>query len=188
MMGRNGQDRSLQTGKRKIRKGKVDVDIAQQDPRAIPHNSKCRYGERGAAAAKPKAQIILDAAKVSAASGGNSEPKQGQRSQSARGFCPRSTMRVPQPDIIEHFGNADAVPQLPERCLSRKAGIVRCCPRQNKIGPCLGAAGADKFSDSNNSKMRKRKLYRSIGAVLAFSQVFSSSVRRGLSISYTWAW
>ena len=97
--------------------------------RAIPHNSKCRYGERGAADAKPKAQIILDAAKVSAASGGNSEPKQGQRSQSARGFCPRSTMRVPQPDIIEHFGNADAVPQLPERCLSRKAGIVRYCLR-----------------------------------------------------------
>ena len=94
---------------------------------AIPHNSKCRYGERCAADAKPKAQIILDAAKVSAAGGGNSEPKQGQRSQSARGFCPRSTMRVPQPDIIEHFGNADAVPQLPERCLSRKAGIVRCC-------------------------------------------------------------
>ena len=95
--------------------------------KAIPHNSKCRYGERGAADAKPKAQIILDAAKVSAASGGNSEPKQGQRSQSARGFCPRSTMRVPQPDIIEHFGNADAVPQPPERCLSRKAGIMRCC-------------------------------------------------------------
>ena len=95
--------------------------------KAIPHNSKCRYGERGAAAAKPKAQIILDAAKVSAASGGNSEPKQGQRSQSARGFCPRSTMRVPQPDIIEHFGNADTVPQSPERCLSRQAGIVRCC-------------------------------------------------------------
>ena len=106
--------------------GVLDVPEA---PRAIPHNSKCRYGERGAADAKPKAQIILDAAKVSAASGGNSEPKQGQRSQSARGFCPRSTMRVPQPDIIEHFGNADAVPQLPERCLSRKAGIVRCCPR-----------------------------------------------------------
>ncbi len=97
--------------------------------RAIPHNSKCRYGERGAAAAKPKAQVILCAAKVSAASGGCSEPKQGQRSQSARGFCPRSTMRVPQPDIIEHFGNADAVPQPPERCLSRKAGIMRCCLR-----------------------------------------------------------
>ena len=104
--------------------GVLDVPEA---PRAIPHNSKCRYGERGAADAKPKAQIILDAAKVSAASGGNSEPKQGQRSQSARGFCPRSTMRVPQPDIIEHFGNADAVPQLPERCLSRKAGIMRHC-------------------------------------------------------------
>jgi hypothetical protein len=41
-------------------------------------------------------------------------------------------MRVPQPDIIEHFGNADAVPQLPERCLSRKAGIVRCCPKAKK--------------------------------------------------------
>ena len=121
---------------------KVDTLIAQgyqlrkQEHRsdflkAIPHNSKCRYGERGAAAAKPKAQIILDAAKVSAASGGNSEPKQGQRSQSARGFCPRSTMRVPQPDIIEHFGNADAVPQPPKRCLSRKAGIVRCCLKYN---------------------------------------------------------
>ena len=102
-------------------------------PWAIPHNSKCRYGERGAAAAKPKAQIILDAAKVSAASGGNSEPKQGQRSQSARGFCPRSTMRVPQPDIIEHFGNADAVPQPPERCLSRQAGIVRCCLKTESL-------------------------------------------------------
>ena len=102
--------------------------------RATPHNSKCRYGERGAADAKPKAQIILDAAKVSAASGGNSEPKQGQRSQSARGFCPRSMMRVPQPDIIEHFGNADAVPQPPERCLSRQAGIVRCCLSRWKPG------------------------------------------------------
>ena len=29
--------------------------------------------------------------------------------------------------IIEYFGNADAVPQPSERCLSRKAGIVRCC-------------------------------------------------------------
>ena len=111
--------------------------------RAIPHNSKCRYSERGAADAKPKAQIILDAAKVSAASGGNSEPKQGQRSQSARGFCPRSTMRVSQPDIIEHFGNADAVPQLPERCLSRKAGIVRCCLSFLRIlGILFGGFGA----------------------------------------------
>ena len=114
--------------------------------RAIPHNSKCRYGERGTADAKPKAQIILDAAKVSAASGGNSEPKQGQRSQSARGFCPRSTMRVPQPDIIEHFGNADAVPQPPERCLSRQAGIVRCCLRF-----CTGNHPSVTFGDSANS-------------------------------------
>ena len=118
--------------------------------RAIPHNSKCRYGERGAADAKPKVQIILDAAKVSAASGGNSEPKQGQRSQSARGFCPRSTMRVPQPDIIEHFGNADAVPQPPERCLSRKAGIVRCCPKR-KTQP----AAADLGIIQNNKKIEK---------------------------------
>ena len=94
--------------------------------KAIPHNSKCRYGERGAADAKPKAQIILDAAKVSAASGGNSEPKQGQRSQSARGFCPRSTMRVPQPDIIEHFGNADAVPHTePQRGASERNRRLR---------------------------------------------------------------
>ena len=75
---------------------------------------------------------------MSAASGGNSEPKQGQRSQSARGFCPRSTMRVPQPDIIEHFGNADAVPQPPERCLSRQAGIVRCCLKNSRIYCILG--------------------------------------------------
>ena len=108
---------------------------------AIPHNSKCRYGERGAADAKPKAQIILCAAKVSAAGGGYSEPKQGQRSQSARGFCPRSTMRVPQPDIIEHFGNADAVPQPPERCLSRQAGIVRCCLKKMSALPAAYSIG-----------------------------------------------
>ena len=36
----------------------------------------------------------------------------------------RFTERFPD---IEHFGNADAVPQPPERCLSRKAGIMRCC-------------------------------------------------------------
>ncbi len=48
-------------------------------------------------------------------------------------FAPEGTNAGPQPDIIEHFGNADAVPQLPERCLSRKAGIVRCCLRYNRI-------------------------------------------------------
>ena len=44
-------------------------------------------------------------------------------------------MRVPQPDIIEHFGNADVVPQPPERCLSRQAGIVRYCPK--KVGTVM---------------------------------------------------
>ena len=34
--------------------------------------------------------------------------------------------------IGEHFGNADAVPQPPERCLSRQAGIVRCCHNKRK--------------------------------------------------------
>ena len=34
--------------------------VRKQKIRAIPHNSKCRYGERGAAATKPKAQIILE--------------------------------------------------------------------------------------------------------------------------------
>ena len=51
--------------------------------KATPHNSACRYGGRGVPAAKQKAQIILCAAKVSAACGGCSEPEQGQRSQSA---------------------------------------------------------------------------------------------------------
>jgi hypothetical protein len=58
-------------------------------------------------------------------------------------------MRVPQPDIIEHFGNADAVPQLPERCLSRQAGIVRCCPKQ-KQSPARQTAGTGQ-SDRNYS-------------------------------------
>ena len=130
--------------------------------KAIPHNSKCRYGEQGAADAKPKAQIILDAAKVSAASGGNSEPKQGQRSQSARGFCPRSTMRVPQPDIIEHFGNADAVPQPPERCLSRQARIVRCCLR-DKVCNTINRKAPERSRPfpTNNFKIHgKRQSYR----------------------------
>ena len=141
---------------------------------AIPHNSKCRYGERGAADAKPKAQIILDAAKVSAASGGNSEPKQGQRSQSARDFCPRSTMRVPQPDIIEHFGNADAVPQLPERCLSRKAGIVRCCLRSK------GRAGQTKKTYPPSTCTQHA------GEPVRISLVISSSARAFAVSSLCW--
>ncbi|MFR7618945.1 MAG: hypothetical protein ACLUZX_13810 [Subdoligranulum sp.] len=35
--------------------------------------------------------------------------------------------------LIEHFGNADAVLQPSERCLSRKAGIVRCCLNKTLI-------------------------------------------------------
>ena len=112
--------------------------------RAISHNSKCRYGERGAAAAKPKAQIILCAAKVSAAGGGYSEPKQGQRSQSARGFCPRSTMRVPQPDIIEHFGNADAVPHTePQRGASERNRRLRRLLARRSAGAVLKPSGGN---------------------------------------------
>ena len=51
----------IQTGKRfvpraltSLFRGELSLNF-----KAIPHNSKCRYGERGAAAARPKAQIIL---------------------------------------------------------------------------------------------------------------------------------
>ena len=83
--------------------------------KAIPHNSTCRYGERGAPAAKQKAQIILCAAKVSAACGGYSEPEQGQRSQNARGAqAPKHDAGAPQPVIIEHFCTADGAHRLSE--------------------------------------------------------------------------
>ena len=62
--------------------------LKSQKFRAIPHNSKCRYGKRGAAAAKPKAQIILDAAKVSAASGGNSGTEAGAAVAECEGLLP----------------------------------------------------------------------------------------------------
>ncbi len=46
----------------------------------------------------------------------------------------RSSDFLPEPGIVnpvlrsaQDFGNADAVPQPPERCLSRKAGIMRYC-------------------------------------------------------------
>ena len=86
--------------------------------KAIPHNSKCRYGERGAAAAKPKAQIILCAAKVSAASGGYSEPKQGQRSQSARGFCPEARCGYRNPTLSSILAT-----QMPCRTPSRSEAL-----------------------------------------------------------------
>ena len=43
--------------------------------------------------------------------------------------------------IIEHFGNADAVPQPPERCLSRQAGIVRCCLKYYSPGSAFAEPG-----------------------------------------------
>ena len=97
--------------------------------KAIPHNSKCRYGERGAAAAKPKAQIILCAAKVSAASGGCSEPKQGQRSQSARGFCPEARCGYRNPTLSSILAT-----QMP--CRSRRSGAYAV--RRELCGVALG--------------------------------------------------
>ena len=68
--------------------------------KAIPHNSKCRYGERGAADAKPKAQIILDAAKVSTASGGcGPNRSRGRLVAECEGLCPRKHDAVPQPTL-----------------------------------------------------------------------------------------
>ena len=111
---------------------------------AIPHNSKCRCSEREVQAAKQKAQIILDAAKVSAASGGYSEPKQGQRSQSARGFCPRSTMRVPQPDIIEHFCNADCASHTePQRGASERNRRLRRLLARRSAAAVLKPSGGN---------------------------------------------
>ena len=79
--------------------------------RAIPHNSKCRYGERGAADAKPKAQIILDAAKVSAASGGNSEPKHdaGAATRHYRAFWQRRCRAAAVGAVLKPSGGNCAV-------------------------------------------------------------------------------
>ena len=79
--------------------------------KAIPHNSKCRYGERGAADAKPKAQIILDAAKVSAASGGNSEPKHdaGTATRHYRAFWQRRCRAAAAGAVLKPSGGNCAV-------------------------------------------------------------------------------
>ena len=79
--------------------------------KAIPHNSKCRYGERGATAAKPKAQIILDAAKVSAASGGNSEPKHdaGTATRHYRAFWQRRCRAAAAGAVLKPLGGNCAV-------------------------------------------------------------------------------
>ncbi|MDD6712714.1 MAG: hypothetical protein PUE42_00395 [Subdoligranulum sp.] len=57
-MSQNIQSRSLRNSLSFAEDNKTSS--RSSTPKAIPHNSKCRYGERGAAAAKPKAQIILD--------------------------------------------------------------------------------------------------------------------------------
>ena len=81
--------------------------------RAIPHNSKCRYGERGAAAAKPKAQIILDVlSSILSTQMPCRTPSRSEALRSATAACGGSWRGDP-----------------PERCLSRKAGIMRCCLR-----------------------------------------------------------
>jgi len=54
--------------------------------------------------------------------------------------------------IIEHFGNADAVPQPPERCLSRKAGIVRCC---HKFETCF-VFNSEQMDSFASGKQRSR--------------------------------
>ena len=79
--------------------------------KAIPHNSKCRYGERGAADAKPKAQIILDAAKVSAANGGNSEPKHdaGTATRHYRAFWRRRCRAAAAGAVLKPSGGNCAV-------------------------------------------------------------------------------
>ena len=89
--------------------------------KAIPHNSKCRYGERGAADAKPKAQIILDAAKVSAASGGNSEPKHdaGTATRHYRAFWQRRCRAAAAGAVLKPSGGNCAV--LPQKTAEKGA-------------------------------------------------------------------
>ena len=72
---------------------------------------KCRYGERGAADAKPKAQIILDASKVSAASGGYSEPKHdaGTATRHYRAFWQRRCRAAAAGAVLKPQGGNCAV-------------------------------------------------------------------------------
>ena len=89
------------------------ASVIRYTRRAIPHNSKCRYGERGAAAAKPKAQIILCVlSSILATQMPCRTPSRSEALRSATAACGGSWRGDP-----------------PERCLSRKAGIMRCCLR-----------------------------------------------------------
>ena len=89
----------------------VYIGFLRKKLKAIPHNSKCRYGERGAAAAKPKAQIILCVlSSILATQMPCRTPSRSEALRSATAACGGSWRGDP-----------------PERCLSRKARIVRCC-------------------------------------------------------------
>ena len=90
---------------------------------ATPHNSKCQYGERGAAAAKPKAQAILCVlASILATQMLCRTPSRSEALRSATAACGGSWRGDP-----------------PERCLSRQAGIVRCCRKKEKKRPPFGS-------------------------------------------------
>ena len=71
--------------------------------KAIPHNSKCRYGERGAADAKPKAQIILE---------------------SYRAFWQRRCRAAAAGAVLEPLGGTCAVLPMMYRTCSSAAGTV----------------------------------------------------------------
>ena len=123
-------------------------------PRAIPHNSKCRYGERGAVAARPKAQIILDAAKVSAASGGNSEPKHdaGTATRHYRAFWQRRCRAAAAGAVLKpQGGNCAVLPKVylksknagyfhfsaaPQQKSSGQQSASRCLPYYNSAPGC----------------------------------------------------
>ena len=94
----------------------VNVKKRGTNYKAIPHNSKCRYGERGAAAAKPKAQIILCVlSSILATQMPCRTPSRSEALRSATAACGGSWRGDP-----------------PERCLSRKAGIVRRCRKKRR--------------------------------------------------------
>ena len=103
---------------------------------AIPHNSKCRYGERGAADAKPKAQIILDAAKVSAASGGNSEPKHdaGTATRHYRAFWQRRCRAAAAGAVLKPQGGNCAVLLKALFLWIRQKPAGRCTAMPNREG------------------------------------------------------
>ena len=62
----------------------------------------------------------------------NGRYARGHVSEAPQGSTPALRLEIDrslwQYRIILSADTASEVPQLPERCLSRKAGIVRCCP------------------------------------------------------------